>query len=414
MNNNPNRRLLEKVITISFLLRGKELSKWIKFVDVKDYVFDIHRKIARAVLGLARKDICVDLSTVINFDPSLSAGELAGMIAEITDKFSMGDLSAENIPKRIKQLKEINLIESAKKGEDISTISQKIDELSRQGLDKLLTPEEVVQRACEIIEEKNTKQEVMVKYPFKLLNGATRGIHKGQMIVVAGRPSVGKSVFLQNMALTNLLEGKSVLFATAEMSIDSMILRFMSQLSGQNLFYKTEGIKPEHIKDFWKDKKLFMHQFTSTHELEEKLLDHKIDIIYIDYLQILTPKSGKFTGLNDKTSLIVGDLVDIKNKFDIPVVCASQFNRNAVDQPSMADLYQSGKIEQAADVIISLYRDKDDKDIKNMRKIRIDLLKNRNGMTFWNGSVKTYFLWFDGNSFSFCEDEKHYAEEIFK
>lgn len=415
--NGQARKLLEETILVTALLRGEKFDKLSKFMDEKDFSIDFHKRLVRAMHALHIKGIVSDLITVRNQDQTLTATQITRMISEITDTMSMTLLSADNVPGRVKQLREMNLIQAASDGQDISTIRTKLEELSRQGLDKLLTPEEVVQRAQEIIKERSSSDRQEIYYPFDFLQEKTRGIHKGQLVVVAGRPSVGKSALLQNMAVCCLDQGLSVLFASAEMSNDSLILRFLSQLDKQNYFYLDKFPSPDRAKELLEGKKLYFHQFSGTEELEEKIIElaGKIDIVFVDYLQVISPKAGRINSQQERLGFVVTDLVDMKNRFDLPIVAGSQYNRDADEtQPSMADLYQSGKIEQAADVVISLWRRVSDESTEEGKKVKIDLLKNRNGMTFANSENKEYALWFNGKTFEFTQEvSTNEARELF-
>jgi replicative DNA helicase len=106
---------------------------------------------------------------------------------------------------------------------------------------------------------------------------------------------------------------------------------------------------------------------------------------------------------------VSSDLKKIASRFSIPLICASQFSRKAEGrQPTMADLKESGALEQDADVIISLWKDKQDDELnlnKDITMVRIDLLKNRQGQTFNNSDTHIFKVAFNKKLFVFNDLE---------
>lgn len=405
----PNRYLLEKTLIAQLLLRGDQLEQYSKSLNPSSFLSPAARSVVKAVLSLIGKKMPVDISTVSNeLGGKVLSSELVEYISAATANMSMTQLKIDTLQGRLRKLEEMNLVAAASQGDNLESIQDKLNQLNTYGLDKYLSAEDIAQRGEELKQHLKDKPAQM-NYPFEMLNKHTRGIYPGQMVVIAGRPSVGKSALAQNIALHSAVNGKKVMFCSAEMDIDSMILRFASQLKGENLFYKPEAIEQIDFKEMLANMDLNLYQFNSMGELSSLLLSgQKADLIILDYLQVISPKTSRYNGMNERIGYVVSDLVEIKNKYNIPIIALSQYNRNAsAQQPSLADLYQSGKIEQAADVVISLWRNKEDGD----GKIRIDMLKNRNGMIFNNNSKYEHSLKFNGKTFSFSDkNDKEFSE----
>jgi len=141
------------------------------------------------------------------------------------------------------------------------------------------------------------------------------------------------------------------------------------------------------------------------HPLENALKQHRdgLDMVFVDYLQQLFP--GRRTmGEFETVTAVTRELDAMSMKYGLPFVVASQFSRNAEgQQPSMADLRSSGQIEQAADVIISLWTKAEEATNPNRAKVYFDVLKNRNGFTLHNTAGRQYALMLDKPCFTFRE-----------
>jgi len=346
-------------------------------------------------------------------DTSIKTSEISGTLNDLPDLvWRDTTLSGAKLQDHVKVLKELrvkrDIAEKIKNGEDMEKVVREIEKLNQQGLDKFLKPRELALELYSVLEAKKAGKRG-TPYPFPMLNKATGGIQDGQFVIVAARPSVGKSAFLSNVAVKAGKLGKKVLFASAEMSNEAVGMRIISQLTGKNFFYEDISISLEELIKMLELTNIFVHQFTSINELEAKIREYerKIDLVLVDYLQVIEPKN-RYGSTFEKTSFVVSELVQIKNKYNLPIVAASQYNRVAARaQPTMADLYESGKIEQAADVIISLW-DSGEIDLNDKKRIKIDLLKNRNGFTFGNSSKSEveYALWFNKKKFEFYEEER--------
>ncbi len=116
----------------------------------------------------------------------------------------------------------------------------------------------------------------------------------------------------------------------------------------------------------------------------------------------------------ERITNVSGELKAMATKYNLPFICASQFSRKAEgNQPNLADLKESGALEQDADVVISLWRHKEDDEFniqEHLSTVRIDLLKNRNGWTFINTDSKIYSIMFKKDEFRFYDTETKYEK----
>lgn len=200
------------------------------------------------------------------------------------------------------------------------------------------------------------------------------GFQKSDLIVIAGRPSMGKTALTLNIALNIAKDTtKSVGFFSLEMSAEQLAMRILSVESSIDSKKLKEGnIKEEQYNllreksDYLNNTKLFIDEtpalsiaqiFSSSRRLKRQ---HNIDIIFIDYLQLIRGKNIYDTRALEISSITQG-LKALAKELNIPVVVASQLSR-AVEQredkrPILSDLRDSGSIEQDADIVIFIYRE---------------------------------------------------------
>ena len=206
------------------------------------------------------------------------------------------------------------------------------------------------------------------------------GLHKSDLIIIAGRPSMGKTAFATNIA-SNICNKKinnkktNVLFFSLEMSSEQLATRVISEISQ----ISSEGIRTGNLSktDFekiikasekLKELSLFIDDSpaltissirTRSRRLKRK---HGLDLIIIDYLQLI---SGESKNLNDNRVKEISDITRglkaIAKELNIPVIALSQLSRKVEEReekrPQLADLRESGSIEQDADLVVFLYRE---------------------------------------------------------
>jgi replicative DNA helicase len=277
---------------------------------------------------------------------------------------------------------------------DVDILKEKLDKLYKKGQGRWLTGEDIKNLAFEILKN---KKESSILYHLDILDQVTQGIEPSQYIIIAGRPSIGKSAMLQYVGLKNAKNNKKVLFVSAEMSEEMIIKRILTT-------YQPDII-PTNFN-------ILITSDISTIESEISKKARDFDLVLVDYLQLLKPKV-KTRDLYERVTNISSEIKLMATKFNLPFICASQFSRKAEgNQPNLADLKESGALEQDADVVISLWRHKADDllNIEELLNLRVDLLKNRNGRTFLNSDTKQYSIMFNRKRFTFNNIERRKDE----
>jgi len=244
---------------------------------------------------------------------------------------------------------------------------------------------------------------------FSKLDENTSGFQSGDLIILAARPSMGKTAFALNLVESAIMarEGECAMVFSLEMPSEQLVARMMSSLGRINAGRIRDGKLEE---DEWprlttavnllKDKKLFLDDTSglSPSEMRSRVRrlvrEHgKVSMIMIDYLQLMNIK-GFTEGRTAEISEISRSLKAIAKEFECPVVALSQLNRGVEQRPNKrpvnSDLRESGAIEQDADLILFLYRDEyynPESEDKGIGEVIIG--KNRNGEV---GSFKLSFL----------------------
>mgnify|MGYP001259987983 FL=1 len=235
------------------------------------------------------------------------------------------------------------------------------------------------------------------------------GLQKSDLIIIAGRPSMGKTAFAMNIAQDIVFkQKKKVGFFSLEMSAQSIALRMLSSLSSvsqqkirtgdyeaspKDTKQVTSAIEMMNDCDFYIDDTAAISPMDLRSRARRMKRESGIDMIIVDYLQLMSIPQYSENRVNEIAE-VTRSLKAIAKELDLPVIALSQLNRGVETRndkrPFLSDLRESGSIEQDADLIIFLYRDEvydPNTDQKNIAEIRVE--KHRNGPT---GFVKLTFV----------------------
>lgn len=208
---------------------------------------------------------------------------------------------------------------------------------------------------------------------YQKLDALTSGFQKGDLVVLAARPSMGKTALALNFAMHAAREGYAVGMFSLEMSAEQLTLRLLSTESAVNhnhirnaTITSDEWIEVTNTASRLANLKFFIDDtpLLSMMDLRAKArklkIEHKLDILLVDYLQLINP-ARRYENRHQEVSEISRSLKALAKEIAIPVIAISQLSR-AVDsrmdkRPMLSDLRESGAIEQDADVIMFLYRD---------------------------------------------------------
>ncbi|MEK9159750.1 MAG: replicative DNA helicase [Patescibacteria group bacterium] len=235
---------------------------------------------------------------------------------------------------------------------------------------------------------------------FNSVDHILTGLQASDLIILAARPSMGKTAFALNMGLNIALKGKTVGVISLEMSKEQLVERlFVSMLAVDSWKMRTGQLTQDdfmrmgQVMDQLNNCRIFIDDSpgASIAELRAKArrlqMEHGLDILIVDYLQLMSIGKGSTSITNrvQEISEISRSLKQLARELHIPIMALSQLSR-AVEQrpvkiPQLSDLRESGAIEQDADVVLMMYREdyyEEDTDRQGMTDIYVR--KHRHGM----------------------------------
>ncbi|MGY8752572.1 MAG: replicative DNA helicase [Phycisphaerales bacterium] len=249
----------------------------------------------------------------------------------------------------------------------IFSIAQQRELRHAEKLDDLLNA------AIQQLEENDGRLITGVSTGYSDLDEMTSGLQRGEMVIIAARPSMGKTAFALNMAENMAMRDVPVALFSLEMSRQQLVQRLLSSrasVSGHNIRRNSLSDRDMaaiiQAADDLMQRPLFIDDTPSLSitQLRAKARrlkqQHDIGVLIIDYLQLMT--SGKRAeSRQQEVSEISRGVKALARELDIPVICLSQLNRGAEQReghrPRMSDLRESGSIEQDADVVAMLHRE---------------------------------------------------------
>ncbi len=417
----------EQAVLGTILLQDKSLLKVIEIIGPDDFYRDAHKIIFRAMLTLFEKHEPHDLITVTGLLSDQNKLEQVGgaaYLASLTDIIPFSGTLVHHA--RIIRKKAIlrRLIQTTSEvaarcydaQDDIDTLvdeaEKTIFEIAQAkkgtGFEPMST---IVPRAFDRITKLFDRQEHItgVATGYEELDRMTAGLQPADLIILAGRPSMGKTALAMNMVQhAALIEKIPVAVFSLEMSMEQLALRMLcsigridSQRIRTGRLHDSDWPKLTRATGMLSDAPIFIDDTAGTTVLEMRAKarrlksEHDLGMIVVDYLQLMQGKAGTENRAQE-ISDISRSLKAMAKELDVPVVALSQLNRSLESRtdkrPQLSDLRESGAIEQDADVIMFIYRDEvynKAEDNPNRGLAEIIVGKQRNGPT---GMVKLTFL----------------------
>ncbi len=237
------------------------------------------------------------------------------------------------------------------------------------------------------------------------LDGLTTGFKPGEMVVVAGRPGMGKTSFALNMAVEMAKKGATILFFTIEMPATQLVRRIFSQeclINAKN--FTTGRLEPDEYNRLWQqvdtlsalpfyiDESSYLTIADIRSKAKKILVEAgRLDAVFIDYIQLMRDSAYPDDRVRE-VEHISRNIKLFAKDIGIPVITLAQLSRKAEDRkdgiPMLSDLRDSGAIEQDADVVMFIHRDMS-KEARERDIASILVRKNRNGQM---GDVKLKFI----------------------
>lgn len=409
----------EQMVLGSMIIDKHAIVRAAESLNAEDFYRDSHKVLFSSMVDMIQKDQPVDEITLLEHLKSTDKLDKAGGITYVTE-ISGAVPSTANLDAYINIVEEKStlrrLIRSSteiiedcyNKQDDVMDVMDNaekrifdISEKRNTGDFEVLSS--VLERSFAEIERLfNNKGEITgVPSGFLDLDAKTSGFQKGDMVLVAARPSMGKTTFTLNIAEhAALREGKSVVIFSLEMSKEQLANKLLcSEANVEMLNIRTGNLNDKDWQNIARaagplsSAKMFIDDTAglSIMEMRSKCrkikMEHGIDLIMIDYLQLM---SGKGESRQQEVSEISRGIKALAKEMECPVIALSQLSRapeqRADHRPMLSDLRESGSIEQDADVVMFLYRDEYyNKETEDKNVAECIIAKQRNGPV---GTVK--------------------------
>ena len=425
MRSLPQSLEAEQSVIGAMIIDKSAISKALEKLKDEDFYRDGHKVIFKAIREMFSKDMAVDLVTLLEYLKSTDNLDKAGGVTYISE-VSSSVITTANLEAYIKIVEDKStlrkLIKSATqiieesynkqdKVEDVIDIAQKkiFDLAEKQGSNEYESLANVLERGFLEIERLfNNKGSITgVGSGIRDLDAKTSGFQKGDMVLIAARPSMGKTTFSLNIAENAALrEGKSVVIFSLEMSKEQLAYKLLcSEANVDMLKLRTGNLDDDDWERIARatgplsKAKIYIDDTAglSVMEMRSKCrkikMEHGIDMILIDYLQLMSGSAGS-ESRQQEVSEISRSIKALAKEMECPVIALSQLSRapeqSADHRPMLSDLRESGSIEQDADVVMFLYRDEyynKETEEKNIGECII--AKQRNGPV---GTVKMAWI----------------------
>jgi replicative DNA helicase len=409
MHQTPHSIEAERSLLGSILIDQAVLSEFELAPD--DFYDPRHVKIARAIVDVHTSGAAVDIVTVSNALATSSVPML--YLAELTDGVptSIHAHSYYEIVERMAVLRGL-----VKAGTEIVESAYKMPEDPATAIDeaeKILFRIGNKRRAArwnDALDLMNmTKGRVKsividglrpgVRSGISQIDAITGGWQKSDLVILAARPSVGKTALATSMALSAAISGKKVAIFSIEMSAEQVGARLLSSASGIPLAaIRNGGLDMVQLSDLedWANtvSKLGIYVDDSPtaspsvmrSKCRKIAAERGVDLIIVDYLQLMVPdRSGKDQNRVNEVADISRALKGIARELDVPIIALSQLSRMSeyrdTGEPRLSDLRDSGAIEQDADMVLMLWRKEQPDFTKQSEVVSCKIAKHRNGPT---------------------------------
>lgn len=416
----------ERAVLGAMLLEREAITRAVNHLTADDFYARPHQLIFQAILRLYEQDVAVDPITLANELSQKGQLEAVGGEAYLSELVARIQTTA-NVEEYAKIVKD-----HASRRRALSIARTLQDQL----YDGSISADEVIVRAQQELLKVATSRsakgyirlsdavlnayyrvETLSQYRgrttgvptgFKDLDRITSGWQPSDLIIVAARPSVGKTAFTLNLARNAAKQGAKVVFFSLEMNADQLALRLLASeaaVDGMRLRNgQIEGDEWERIiagMDSLADLDLFVVDepnmpFADVRATARRIhAEHGADLIIVDYLQLMSGSGRRHENRQQEVSEISRGLKALARELRVPVIAISQLSRSVEQRqdkrPILSDLRESGSIEQDADVVIFLYRDDYYNQHSDEAKGIVDVIvaKQRNGPV---DTIQLYFV----------------------
>ncbi len=427
----------EKTILGAILLDNAAHSEAAEKLESEDFSLDSHRRIFLRMSELMNSQRAVDIVTLANELARYKEIEAVGgvaYLASLTEGLPLRPVIEEYIRivkdksllRRLMAICSAAIARAADQSETalevLGAAETQLLEASEKGITHGLQPlDQIVANSFGTIDNlyKESREVTGLATHFTELDHMTSGLQKGELIIIAARPSMGKTALAINIAQNAAIKSRAtVAVFSLEMSKEALLRRMLAsqawvdQRKLQTGFLpKEDQVKLQHALEQLIESRIFIDDTAgiSLAEMRAKARRlkqnaHGLDLVVVDYLQLMSatlPSAGgkRYENRTQEVSAISRGLKVLAKELNLPVVALSQLSRASErrgddKRPMLSDLRESGSIEQDADVVAFIHRESyynRDEEMTNEEKAKSEIIlaKQRNGPT---GTVHLNFI----------------------
>jgi replicative DNA helicase len=421
----PHNLEAERTVLGAVLVDNAAFSSAAEVLTREDFYRESHRRIFEAMAVLAERSQPIDLVTLKNELLRGGALEAAGGAAYLGSLLD-GVPRITNVEHWSRIIKERavlrnlihasnRIVQSCFEGEDEAAVlldrAEKaiFDIAERRIRQGFVGIREIVKESFRTIDQLSQSKEMVTGLPtgFVDIDEMTSGLQKGELVIVAARPAMGKTSFCLNVAQhASMRAGETVGIFSLEMSKEQLVLRMLCSDSRVDAHKLRTGRLQEkdwaRLAKAYADlsaSKVFIDDSSTLSPLEMRAkcrrlrAEHGLGLVVVDYLQLVT-STGRVENRQQEISAISRSLKGLAKELSVPVVALSQLSRapeaRTDRRPQLSDLRESGALEQDADIVMFIYREEEYKPSDENRGIaEIIIGKQRNGPT---GTRKLAFI----------------------
>jgi replicative DNA helicase len=418
----------ERSVLGSLMLDKDAIIRVANLVRIGDFYKDDHNLIYEAMVELYEKREPIDVLSLSNRLEEKNQLDKIGGSSYLTSLVNSVPSSSnvEHYAKVVQKKSTLRKLITAsaeitemgyKESEDVEKIldeaEQKLFSVSQKYIKQdFVSIKSILESAFNRIDELHKGDHKLRGIPcgFPDLDNLLAGFQKSDLVIIAARPSIGKTSLALDLARQIAVGQKApVGIFSLEMSSDQLIDRMLAAQSGVDLWrLRTGNLKSDDTDDDFQkigeamgvlsEAPIFIDDAGSSNVMEMRTMarrlqaEHNVGVIIIDYLQLMEGRSGGDNRVNE-ISEISRALKQLARELNIPIIALSQLSRAVESRspqiPKLSDLRESGSIEQDADIVMFLYReDREKPDTPNKNIIELHIAKHRNGPV---GKISLYF-----------------------
>ncbi len=423
----PHNLEVERSVLGAILLDNGLINEAVQLLKKEDFYLGSHRLIFEHMLKLSEDSKAIDILTLKEelqkggqLENVGGASYISSLIDGVPRLANIGFYAKivqdkATLRKLIKQSTETinSCYDQQEEAAAILDLAEKaIFDLAEDNIRTGFVPlNELARRTLKKIELAANRRNMITGIPtgFKQFDDLTSGLQQSELIIVAARPSMGKTSFCLNIAThAALVAKKCVGIFSLEMSSDQLLLRMIcseAHIDAQKLrtgyLSKEEWKKMATTLNLLSQEKIFIDDTAGINLLEMRAkarrlkAEHGLDLLVVDYLQLMSGGKSRFENRNQEISTISRGLKGLAKELDIPLIALSQLSRapeqrSGDHRPQLSDLRESGSIEQDADLVAFIFREELYKPSdENRGTAEIIIGKQRNGPI---GSVDLAFI----------------------